>query len=194
MNALYHTPKTATLLCIPYAGGNRYSYNQFKSFLGDQLEFMPIELPGRGKRVAAPLLFDLETMMLDLYEQIQPYLHRNYILYGHSMGGTLGNLLIHQLKKQQKKLPLLFLVTGCAAPKYKDYSKMLHQLDSPSLVEELRILGGFPEEVLASDELMEFLLPIMRADLQALETAGYQDRGQYPVPITVIAGTDEKNQ
>ena len=181
------------LIGIPYAGGGKYSFNEFKPHLSKRgIELLTLELPGRGKRVMEPLLTDLSAMVDDLFMQLQPYLDKNYILYGHSMGGTLGNYLIHRVKDEGLSLPLLFMATGCAAPKYKKYDTLMHKLGHIALKEELRKLGGFPEEVLASDELMEFILPIMRADLTALENWKDNRSDCYEVPLYILSGTNEK--
>ena len=182
------------LICIPYAGGSKYSFKDLKSLLNDNIEMTTLELPGRGKRVFAPLLSDVHQIVDDVYEQILPLVSGRYMLYAHSMGGLVGNLLIHKLKKENKKLPVLFLVTGCSCPKYRNRPDdvMLHKLDDPGLKKELQVLGGFPEEILASDELMDFFLPILRADIQALETYEYKDLGKHSVPLKVIAGDNEK--
>ena len=180
------------LISIPYAGGNGYSFNGWKPYLPDTLELVTIELPGRGKRVFEKLLLDIDDMVDDLYDQLQPWLQEDYLLYGHSMGGTLGNLLLHKLQEENQRLPLHALFTGCAAPKLKKYDRPLHRMNDADFIQALKDLGGFPDEILASDELMAFLLPIIRADMTALERNQYQEMSKYTVPLTVIAGTEEK--
>jgi len=181
------------LISIPYAGGSRYSFNDFHSALAKKnIEASTIELPGRGKRVFEALLFDINQMVDDLYQQIQPFLNQDYILYGHSMGGTLGNLLICKIQEAKKRLPLHFLVTGCAAPAYKDKEIILHELEEKRFREELKKLGGLPDEILENKELMDYFSPIIRADITALENLDYQPVNKYKVPVTAIAGTEEK--
>lgn len=137
---------------------------------------------------------DVHLIVDDIYQQIQPFLSSHYMLYAHSMGGLLGSLLIRKIQREHKRLPVQFLVTGCACPKYRNRpgEVILHKLDDPGLKAELQKLGGFPEEILASEELMEFFLPILRADIQALETYVYEEQTKYTVPIKVIAGDNEK--
>ena len=183
--------KEVTLICIPYAGGTKYSYNGFKPYLSGKIDHVTLELPGRGKRILEPLLGNIDEMVDDLYRQIFPYLSQDYILYGHSMGGTLGNLLLHKIKADRGNMPLSFIVTGCAAPGFKKRDKLLHILDDKGFIQELKALGGFPDAILSSEELMEIFLPILRADITALETYQYQDLGKYNVTLDVIAGIDE---
>lgn len=189
--------KEIALICIPYAGGTKYSYNGFKPYLSEKIELITLELPGRGQKMMDPLLGNIEEMADELYRQISPHLGQNYILFGHSMGGTLGNHLLHKIQAVGGKMPLSFIITGCAAPSFKKKDKLLHIMDDEAFIQELSALGGFPEDILASEDLMEIFLPILRADITALETYKYQDLGRYNVALDVIAGTEEgidKNQ
>lgn len=179
------------LITLPYAGGNKYAYNTLKPFLHNSIAVVPVELPGRGQRMAQPLLEDIHRMADDLLLQVSGHTDKDYILYGHSMGGILGNLLLHRLKEAGMRLPLHFFVTGCASPKSNHLRTIRHRLPDNGLKEELRILGGLPEEVLSNDDLMEFFLPIIRVDMKALELYQYQPLGRYEVPLTVICGTEE---
>ncbi|MFB6456893.1 thioesterase II family protein [Chitinophaga sp. Hz27] len=179
------------LITLPYAGGNKFAYNALKPLLSRNITLVPMELPGRGQRMNLPLLGDLQQMADDLMVQVSPYIRNEYMFYGHSMGGTLGNLLIHRLKAGGRRLPLHFLVTGCAAPKVNHLRAVRHKLPDRDLRDELRALGGLPEEVLNNQALMEFFLPIIREDMRALEMYQYKPLGKYDVPLTIVNGTSE---
>jgi surfactin synthase thioesterase subunit len=179
------------ILAIPYAGGNKYAFKGFEASLSSAYKLVTFEFPGRGARIAEPLLNDFEAIVRDLHRQIKPYLHAPFVLYGHSMGGRLGHRLIQHLQQQQERLPQLFLVTGCAAPESMDYQQQRYLLDDTRFKAMLKKLGGFPKEVLASNELMAFLLPIIRADFQALETSTCKPGPPYPVPVVAVAGDQE---
>ncbi|NLR78190.1 thioesterase II family protein [Chitinophaga eiseniae] len=180
------------LICIPYAGGNSYSFRDLKPFLDRHMEMTTLELPGRGKRIAEPLLADMQLMADDLYEQLLPHIKSPYIIYSHSMGAVLGNLLIHRLKQEWKQLPLHFFVTGCAAPMFNDQRRQLHLLRDVQLIAELKRMGGMPDALLADPDLMEFFLPVIREDMKALECYQYQPLGNYSTGITVITGAAEE--
>jgi len=87
---------------------------------------------------------------------------------------------------------LFFLVTGCAAPSKRHLKRTIHDLSDIHFQQELKQLGGMPDEVLKSRELLEYVLPIVRNDIRAIETHQYQKVTKYDVPITVIAGTEER--
>lgn len=179
------------LICIPYAGGNKYAFTGLKSWLPVNIEMLTLELPGRGQRVAEPLLSDIQQMTDDLFEQLLPLTVRDYILYGHSMGGILANLLLHRLAATGRKMPLHFLVTGCTSPATMYLRTKRHHLPDPAFKAEMKTLGGLPDAVLEDEALMEFFLPIIREDMKALELYNYVPQEKYEVPVTVIAGTTE---
>ena len=181
------------VICLPYAGGNRYSYNKIRVYFKESIELIILELPGRGKRISEPLMHNLDTIIRDLFGQISPHLDNGpYFLYGHSMGGILGHELIHYLLARQLRIPSFFLVTGCIAPQFREARKKLHRLTDLELKRALGKLGGFPKEILASKELMDYLLPVLKADITALEKFTYEDKGRYPVPVMAIAGDSEE--
>jgi len=181
-----------TLICFPYAGGNKYSFNQFFPYLEKRFECVTLELPGRGRRFGEALLDNIPDMVDDLYSQIEPYLDYDFVFYAHSMGGILSNSLIHKLTAHNKRLPLFLLATGCAAPQFRKEEVILHLLDDEGFKAELKKLGGFPDEILENQELIEFLLPILRADIKALETNVYSFTQKHSVPIIAGFGMEEE--
>ena len=59
------------------------------------------------------------------------------------------------------------------------------------LLAYVRSLGGVPEEILANPEYLELMLPIMRADLELLETYRYVPRAPLACPLVVAGATDD---
>ena len=57
--------------------------------------------------------------------------------------------------------------------------------------ERLQGFGGFPEEVLASEELLQFLLPTLKADFTLCDTYVYSDDLALNCPIHVFAGDSD---
>ncbi|MEI6412345.1 MAG: thioesterase domain-containing protein, partial [Bacteroidota bacterium] len=56
---------------------------------------------------------------------------------------------------------------------------------------KLKSYGGFDAEILENEEAYEFFEPIIRADMQALETWQYQAQTPLDIPATVLSGTNE---
>jgi surfactin synthase thioesterase subunit len=183
--------KKSKLILIPYAGGNQYSYLGLKKILDTNIEMITLELPGHGKRIFEPLLESVLEILEDLIKQIAPHLTGEYMIWGHSMGGMLGNLLIHELEKNGLPLPKHCVITGCMSPKYHGFRGKKGHLSDDEFVAELTQLGGMPKDVLENKDLMDFVLPIIRADFRAIENYVYHNLSGHLISMTVIAGTDE---
>ncbi len=79
------------MICLPFAGGNVYSYQGYEKLAPASLNVIPLELPGRGARIREKLLKNLDEMVDDVFKQAKPYLNQKpYMIYGHSMGTFWG--------------------------------------------------------------------------------------------------------
>jgi len=182
------------LFCIHYGGGSQFSLVHLGKYLNPSIETIYLEVPGRGKRIREVLLTDLELMAEDIYHQVRPQLTNNeeYILFGHSLGGMLIFLLTRILREKGHKMPIHMIPSGVKAPKYNNDGKIIfHKLNDENFKKELFELGGIPKEVRQSKELLEFFLPILRADFTAIETYEYTEALPLTVPITALSGLDE---
>lgn len=179
------------LICIPYAGGTRQAYRGLKPYIDRHIEMVTLELPGRGSRSQEDLISSLDLMAEDLYRQITTMDLAEYVLFGHSMGAMLGDLLLHKLDKSKKALPHFFIVTGCPSPIRRGLRAKLSLLNDTEFKSILGRLGGLPDQALKSLELINYILPIVRSDMKAIDSSSYINRGKYDVPVHVFAGTHE---
>lgn len=188
------------LFLLHFAGGSCYSYDFLRPYLNHEVDFIPIELPGRGKRFRTPLIKDKSHAIQDYYAQVKKLRNGEpYLIYGHSMGATLGLNLTREMEKERDP-PFQLIVSGNAGPGYERIDKEGNEIETKTrylmseeeFKEELRDLGGAPEEVLDNDELYQFFSPIMRADFELLEKDSFSEKGMKTnVPILSIMGTDE---
>ncbi len=186
------------LFLLHFAGGNRYSFDFLKSYIGSEYEFHPIELPGRGKRFGEELLKTKDLVIQDYVNQIKNKRNRQpYVVYGHSMGATLGLSVVKHLE-DVSDAPLQLIVSGNPGPGADGLSgengkKQRHLMNDEELKEELRMLGGVPEEVLQNKDLYEFFSPIMRADFEVLEKDHFSEEGMViNTSIHALMGTKEE--
>lgn len=179
------------LVCIPFAGGSKFSYRHYVETAPDRINVMPVELPGRGKRYKEKLLTDLDLLTEDIYNQVRGRLNRPYAIYGHSMGTLLGYLLVKKMVACDQPLPVHLFLSGREGPSVPRDQTPDHLLDSGAFWQRLREFGGSPDEVLADPKLMGFYEPIFRADFKAVETYAYTETRPFNVPVTVLIGQDE---
>ncbi|MCX6149594.1 MAG: thioesterase domain-containing protein [Ignavibacteriales bacterium] len=184
--------KKTRLFCIPFSGGNAYSYSEFKKYIPDNIELCNLELPGRGKRISEPLLHSVESMTEDLFLQIETKINENYVIFGHSLGSLLGITLCRYISVKGMNLPLILFLSGQTAPaSIKPDNK--HTLPDDQFINMLREMAGTPEELLTDKSFLQFFLPVVRADFQALSDYNYTSKNTpLDVPITIMLGKDEK--
>lgn len=182
------------LFCFPYAGGGGSAFRSVFDRVPDDLDVCPIQLPGREGRFAERPFSSLDPLIAALHEELLPYLDMPYAFFGHSMGALISFELARALRSSgQVPGPVHLLVSGHRAPQLPDLRPPAHQLPEPQLLEALRDLEGTPEEVLQHEELLQLLLPVLRADFAICETYTYVPQPPLACPISVFGGLRDPN-
>ncbi|WP_061301653.1 thioesterase II family protein [Janthinobacterium agaricidamnosum] len=159
------------LFCLPYAGGGGSVFRQWPEALGDLVQVCPLLLPGRDGRIGEEAIGAMAQLVDQLAEAIRPLCRRRWSICGHSMGAAIAwELAARFAAEPDVTPPEWLLVSGRGAPGLARQQAPLHGLDQRQFRAALGRLGGTPPEVLAEDELMELLLPMLRADFRLIET------------------------
>lgn len=179
------------LYCLPYSGASAALYYRWQRQLPAWLRVVPVELPGRGLRIAEPLHTDVRTLVAHLAADLRSQLDDGpYAVFGHSLGAILAFELVHELIRRRAPAPLSLFVAGTSAPTRRQRS--LEELSSlktdEAVVAYLRKLGGTPDEVLANEELMGMTLPIVKADFKLCESYTYAAQSRIPCHLAVLSG------
>jgi len=182
--------KKKQLFLLHFAGGSIYSFEFLRSHYID-FEMVPVELPGRGKRVKEKLLTSYKEAINDIFSQITDKLNGEpFIIYGHSLGSSLG-LGVTDLLEKNNTPPQCLIVSGNAGPGLIPSTKR-SDLERADFIAMLNELGGLPEELLQSDELLDFVIPILRADFEIVEEHFYAENIIVNAPIVAVMGNLEK--
>lgn len=179
------------MICLPFAGGTKHSLRFFKDKLPGHIVYNAVEYPGHGSRIRSQSLVDLHAIVDDAFEQVKHLLSGPYCIYGHSMGAVAGYLLVRKIIGMGLPLPHHLFISGTDAPSVPYSSAPRYLLPKDEFIQKLTDLGGMPDEVLQSRDMMDFFEPILRADFQAIETYTYQGTTPFDVPITVMIGENE---
>lgn len=184
--------KPIDLFCLPFAGGNKYSFRPYEKFVPSPINLITLEYPGRGARMSEPLLSDAVQLVPDLCSQVMQRISGNpYAIYGHSLGALLAFLLTRQLLAGGCAAPLHLFVSGAGGPAGFLQEKQRHLLPRNLLLEEIKKMGGTQAAVLDHEELLEIFEPVIRADLRICDTYAYEPAAPLNIPVTVITGTEE---
>ena len=183
------------LFLLHFAGGSTYSFDFLKKHMDPSLEFIALELPGRGKRYDEIPLKTLNESIEDYFFQIKNMRNKKpFMIYGHSMGASLGLLLTAKLEAINDA-PSHLIVSGNAGPGVKEEQEIVcyHKLDDIQFKEKLKELGGMPVEVLDDEELYNHFAPIIRSDFECLDSLHQmQDAIQINTNLYAIMGDEEE--
>jgi surfactin synthase thioesterase subunit len=132
----------------------------------------------------------LGPLVLALSEALGSEIDGRFAFFGHSMGGLIAFELARQLRREGKPLPVhLFISAKCCPGNTEELPSS--ELSDVQLIDILRKYEGTPEEVLQNPELMNLLLPTIRADMEVCNTYVCNPEPPLPCPITVFGGLED---
>jgi surfactin synthase thioesterase subunit len=175
---------------LPYAGGNSRIFAGWPAGLPDY-EVVVVALPGRDRRFAEPAPHRMADLVPLLAAGIAPRLDRPYGLFGHSMGALIAFELSRELRRAGAAAPAHLVLSACRPPALR--RPRPPDTDTKSLLRRLKQLGGTPAAALADPELLQVLLPVLRADFALVDSYTAAPEPPLSVPITAVAGEDDED-
>lgn len=174
------------LFCLPYAGAGASAYRTWPAAFGPQVEVIAVQLPGRENRIREPHAL----VPAEIGEAISAAADRPFAIFGHSLGGRLGFEVVRAMRRAGRPLPRRFYPSGSRAPDEQADGPLdgLSRLPDGELLDLLAAAGGFPAAVLQVPELLELVLPVLRADLRWVDDYRYVPEPPLDVPIRAFAG------
>lgn len=182
-------PKAALrLFCFHDAGGNASLYHTWENMLGNEIELVSVELPGRGRRLNEKPYADVNTLIQDIIPALTPLLDKPFMFFGHSMGALIAFELTRALRRQHLAQPIKLFMSS--APGLSIYSK--HGVDHTASDNEIiKIFPHLDKKNIGDDELQQLLLALLRSDLQILNNYQYAKEELLNVPVVAIHGNED---
>ncbi|MCW8876601.1 MAG: thioesterase domain-containing protein [Kangiellaceae bacterium] len=170
-----------TLFAIPYAGGSADAiYTKWQRELGEDIELVPLEYAGHGIRMAEKRHDTIDQTVAEMLLHIIPVAReRPYAIYGHSMACVVIYELLKAIAKRGFPSAKSVFLSG-RNPPHREYKSCLHALPDNEFLEEIRKIGGTPQDFFEIKELRNTFLPILRNDYKLVE----QYRIQMPQHVT----------
>ena len=119
------------LFCLPYAGGSASIYNLWYKYLKPDIELIPVELSGRGRRINESGYETLDDAVDDAFNLIRHHiLGTEYAMFGHSMGSLISYKLAHKIRKHRLPKANHIFFSGRGAPHVpKSDPRLFHLMD-----------------------------------------------------------------
>ena len=178
------------MFCLPFAGGGASAYNQWAKKMQGKVTVCPVQLPGREERIMEKPYIDMPVMLDDLEEAVREVVDGPYALWGHSMGGKISYELEKRLEAEGYRAKYLF-ISGSRIPSIPE-PKPIYHLPDEAFKRELGRFEGTPKEILENQELLDFFLPMLRADFTMDETYYDKDLITLRSPIEAFGGRKDR--
>jgi medium-chain acyl-[acyl-carrier-protein] hydrolase len=177
------------LYCFPYAGGGATIYAPWPRLLPQEVEVVAVQPPGRETRIGEKPFTDLASLVEAMHAALLPKLRElPFAFFGHSNGALMAFELARLLRRRGDPLPLHLFVSGRPAPQLELDDPPVHDLPEPEFIEELRRLKGTPEEILQHEELLQLVVPLLRADFSLGETYRFVPEAPLEMPVSAYGG------
>lgn len=181
------------LFCFPFAGGGASTFLSWSDKLAPELEIYPVQLPGRENQYTAPPFRRVSALVEELGKVLAPYIDVPYAFFGHSMGGLICFELARHLRRMHYPLPQHLFVSGLRAPQvpWKPEKPPIYQRSDELFIEKIRTLNGTPDMILHNRELLQLILPTLRADFELCETYHYLPEQPLDCAISAFGGLQD---
>lgn len=176
------------LFCFPYAGGGASAYRGWAPHMPPDIDVVAVQLPGREERLRETPFHDLRELLPVIADELAPWLNVPYALFGHSMGALIAFELARTWAAQGRPETARLFVSAHCGPRKPHCLPSIEGMSDVALAVLLKQLGGSSDAALADRELMEIMLPLIRADLTICERYRYAPGEPLSSPVTALGG------
>ncbi|MDO0939357.1 alpha/beta fold hydrolase [Streptomyces sp. DG2A-72] len=178
------------LVCFPHAGASATAYLRLSRTLPEGLDVLSVQYPGRQDRRQERPFTSLTALAKAVAGELAPFADRPYAFFGHSMGAVVAYETARLLAERRLPGPQRLFVSGRGAPGPRPNVHDRLATDADVLA-AVRRLGGTEQTVLDDPELLELVLPVLRADYRALGSYTWMDGPALTVPVTALIGNSD---
>ena len=176
------------LLCFPYAGRGAATFWSWCRVAPETVEVCPVQLPGRDARHDERPYSAVEPLVEALCDGLAPWLEQPFALFGSSMGALIAFEFARALSRRSLPRPAHVFLAARRGPGRPAPRKPIRHLPDDEFLEEVGTCAGTPPEILADRAVMQFYLPLLRADFALCERYTYRSGPPLQSPVTVLGG------
>ncbi len=165
-------------------------YFSWAAALAPEIELWAVRLPGRETRLREPGFTSFPAAVEALEREVAPRLRAPYAFFGHSLGALIAFEFARALQAKSGPAPGAVIVSGSRAPELPEAEAHIGGLPDDRFILELRDrYNGIPPAVLQHPELLELVLPLLRADVRLFEDYRYVPGPALRCPLAAFGGT-----
>jgi medium-chain acyl-[acyl-carrier-protein] hydrolase len=180
------------LFCFPYAGGAASAFRSWSDALAPDIEVCALEYPGRWSRNREPPLVDARRLAELALQGVRALLDQPFALFGYSFGALVAFEFARALRANDVRAPEHLIVGARQAPQLPRKESDIHRLGDLAFLEAIdRRYGVLPAAVRNDPDLLEMVLPILRADITAFETYVCREEAPLACGIAALTGADD---
>lgn len=177
------------LLCLPYAGGGAVAHRSWGGALAPAIEVCAFEPPGRNSRFDEEPFRKSQEYAEALAAIIARLSDKPFAIFGHSLGAMVAFTVAQHLQRQGARGPVAIFLSGHGLRDKR--REPIHRLPTPELIEKLRTYEGTLPEILENRELMELVLPAIRADFGLVDEHRYELGIKISCPVMALGGEED---
>lgn len=182
---------TCRILALPYAGGTCTVFRSWPKLLANDVELLPVQLPGRGARHEEPAFDGIAALAAALADAVEPELDLPWALFGHCMGNVVGFELVRVCRDRGWPEPFVLVAAARRAPRLPLTGEPLSGLADDDFLRELGAMSGMPENLLLRPDLARAVLPSVRADFRICERYRYEPAEPLTCRIHAVGGIED---
>jgi medium-chain acyl-[acyl-carrier-protein] hydrolase len=176
------------VFCFPQAGGGASVFHTWANGVAENIEIWSVQLPGRERRMFETPFTSIEPVVHAVKAGILPLLDKPFVFFGHSLGGWIAFELARSLRRSGAPMPVALLASGAGAPQVPRRNRQIHQLSDTDFLDALVELNGIPTAALENQELLDLVLPALRADFTIYETYSYSAEPPLDCRVSAFGG------
>ena len=175
------------LLCFPWAGGGAAGFHALKTAARNDVSLWAVAPPGRQQRLAEPQEDRLERWLDAIERELGNLPDCPLALFGHSFGAMVA----FELARRANGSAHIVCVSSRRAPGLPSRTPRLAEAADDELLAWMRRVDGTSQALLEHPEVLEIILPPLRADLRLDARYRPSVDGAIDAPILALAGRDD---